>query len=624
MEKKTKIKPILKWAGGKSQMIEILEKTIPTNYGKYIEPFIGGGALYFHLQPKNAIIADTNEELINMYKTVVNDVEGLIYLLNQMINDKEFFLLVRAEKVENLTEVERAARMIYLNRTCFNGLYRVNKKGQFNVPFGNYSNPKICDQDNLRSASKLLKTATIICADYKQVLDKYCKAGDFIFLDPPYLPISKYSDFKRYTKEQFYIEDHKELADIAHNMRNRACTVVITNSNHEMVYDLFSHERTTITVYSTSRRINSDASKRTGEDVVIELDPKKDIVLSNDVDVPLNIRNYPTTRYMGSKSKLIDIIYDVSSHFEFDTVLDLFSGSGIVSYLFKTMGKKVYSNDYMHFSYLFSKALIENNKVRLDSDDINYLLENKNDEDRFVSNTFQHLYFSDVDNSFIDRTKNNIQNLDNEYKRALAMSALVRACMKKRPRGIFTYIGLDKYDDGRKDVKLSLKKQFENAVTEFNDAVFDNKQRNKSFNVDAMDLKKKVDLVYLDPPYYSPLSDNEYVRRYHFVEGLSKNWVGVDIQQNTKTKKIKNYPTPFSNRANAYEAFEKLFKKYKESIIMVSYSSNSFPTKEEMIGLLSKFKRVVEVLPVEYTYSFANKGEGNPNNKVKEYIFIAY
>ena len=618
--------PLLKWAGGKKQMLEILLKEAPYNYNKYIEPFIGGGALFFALQNVNSVISDSNEELINLYKTIATKVEDIICLLRDMQNTSEYFYKVRSQDVTKLTNIERAARIVYLNKTCFNGLYRVNRKGEFNVPYGCYSNPNICDEENLRNASLFLSQVNIVHGDYKDVLKKYAQAGDFVYLDPPYLPTSKYSDFKRYTKEQFYEEDQRELAEEINRLHDIGCHVLLTNSNHPLIHELYSRYK--ISVHNTKRYISSNANSRTGQDVLVKVEPKKIFtVVRNEIRLPGQMKKFPTTRYMGSKQKLLENIWNVASQFKFNSVLDLFAGSGVVSYMFKTQGKQVFSNDYMAFSATMSEALIENNTQTLTMNDMNILLAENSNVDRFVSTTFKDLYFVNEDNEFIDLIRTNIQRLSNKKKKALAMSAIIRACMKKRARGIFTYVGLDsRYDDGRRDLNLSLRQHFLEAVDIFNQAVFNNRQDNKAKNGDAMDNKMKADLVYIDPPYYSPLSDNEYVRRYHFVEGLAKSWKDVDIQWHTKTKKIKSYPTPFSSQIGAKEAFDILFKKHKDSILMVSYSSNSLPTKEEILGLLSKYKSNVDVVEINHRYSFGNQGDkvNNNKNKVEEYLFIAY
>ena len=176
-------KPVLKWAGGKTQMLGDLLPKVPTSYGRYIEPFLGGGAMFFALQPENAIIADSNPELINMYRQIASNVEAVIKCLKQYENTPEMFYDVRSQEWTILPKEEAAARTIFLNRTCFNGLYRVNKQGKFNVPYGKYKNPKICDEEGLRAASAALKKAEILCGDYLLVLDHYAQPGDFVFLD---------------------------------------------------------------------------------------------------------------------------------------------------------------------------------------------------------------------------------------------------------------------------------------------------------------------------------------------------------------------------------------------------------------------------------------------------------
>lgn len=325
---------------------------------------------------------------------------------------------------------------------------------------------------------------------------------------------------------------------------------------------------------------------------------------------------------MGSKSKLISQIWKASCKFEFSSVIDLFSGSGIVSYMYKAQGKRVISNDYMTMSAVMTKALIENNKVVLPLDEAKKLLQSEGDINTFVQETFKGIYFSDEDNEFIDVVRSNIKKIKNDYKKAIAMEALIRACTKKRPRGIFTYVG-ERYNDGRKDLQKTFEEQFLEAVEVINNAVFDNKKRNKSYQMDSTEMKKKADLVYIDPPYYTPKSDNEYVRRYHFVEGLARDWEGVEIQEHTITKKFKSYPTPFSTKNGAAKAFDNIFKIHKKSILIVSYSSNSLPTMEDMIVLLKRYKENVDVVPVDYTYSFGTRANTVRNN-VQEYIFVGY
>ena len=344
----------------------------------------------------------------------------------------------------------------------------------------------------------------------------------------------------------------------------------------------------------------------------------KKIVAADNVSLFQRLRCSP-------KSKLLSEIWSVASQFQAETIVDLFSGSGIVGYMFKAQGKTVISNDYMAMSATFTKAMVENNTVTLPIEEAKQLLKASKESDHFVANTFKGLYYTDEENDLIDTLRTNIADIRDPYKHAIAMTSLIRACIKKRPRGIFTYTG-QRYNDGRKDLQKSLEQQFLEAVEAVNNAVFDNGKPNRSRNGDAMDLRvEQADLVYIDPPYYSPLSDNEYVRRYHFVEGLARDWKGVEIQQHTQTKKFKSYPTPFSTRKGAADAFDRLFKKFANSVLIVSYSSNSLPTQDEMVALMAKYKEHVEVIPVDYRYSFGNQGDAKTHrNSVQEYLFVGF
>ncbi len=614
-------RPILKWAGGKTQLLNELMEKSPNSFNRYIEPFIGGGAMFFAMLPRFGVIADSNPELVNLYRCIANNVEPVIEHLQTFGNTEPEFYDVRGLRFAELEKEYAAARTIYLNRTCFNGLYRVNKKGQFNVPFGRYKNPRFCQPEMLHAASHALQGIEIMCGDYKDVLAETAKPGDFVFLDPPYLPVSKYADFKRYTKEQFYEEDHRELAEEVKRLQELGSHVVLTNSNHPLIHELY--EPYEIELVNTRRNISSKAETRTGEDVIVTVQPHPRFAI-REVPAPVNkkVMAYPPTRYMGSKEKLLPYIQDVASHFRFDSALDLLSGSGVVGYLFKTMGKQVFTNDYMAMSATFSKAMIENNGQTLTDREIDQLFAQNPKACCFVQETFAGLYYTDEENAVIDLVRSNIGKLKNTQKRAVAMSALIRACLKKRARGIFTYTGL-RYDDGRADLRMSMEKQIRNAAALINAAVFDNGQQNRARHGDAMTSCFEADLVYIDPPYYSPLSDNEYVRRYHFVEGLARNWEGVDMQWHTKTKKFKSYPSPFSSRSGAKDAFDKLFKRLRDSILLVSYSSNSLPTREEIISLMSRYKRHVEVIDIDYRYSFGNQRKNNKND-VQEYLFVGF
>lgn len=326
---------------------------------------------------------------------------------------------------------------------------------------------------------------------------------------------------------------------------------------------------------------------------------------------------------MGSKQAILSFIKNTLSDIDFDTALDAFSGSGCVGYAIKEMGKKVVANDHLKFSYHIAKATIENNSTKLGQKDICTLLRKNRKAQQFISNTFQGLYFSDEENAFLDNTIANIEELGGA-KKSLALASLCRACMKKRPRGIFTFTG-HKGFDGRKDLQMSMEEQFLDAITLFNNAVFSNGLRNKAYCLDVFDIPRKgIDLVYIDTPYVSSHSDCDYTRRYHFVEGLCSYWEDAEIQEHTTTKKIKSYPTDFKAVKNAEKAFQKLFDYFKNSKIVVSYGSNGIPNKKRMVEILSEFKKKVYVEEISHTYYFGNHGhiKGNVNNSVKEYLFV--
>jgi len=592
---------------------------VPKDYGTYIEPFVGGGALFFAVIPERAIIADSNPDLIAFYLAVRDDVDGVIAAVQRWKTDEPSFYKVRKLNPAKLSLAVRAARTLYLNRTCYNGLYRVNKKGTFNVPYGGYKNPRICDDAGLRAASRALATATILNDDYLSVLKRHAKAGDFVFLDPPYAPAGQFADFKRYTKEQFHRPDHEALAAEVRRLQVLGCTVVLTNSNTPYTRKLYAGFD--IATVKTRRSINCHGDKRRGEDVIVRIKPSQEALFSNILSP--RIEAYPSTRFMGSKERLLADIWSVASHLPGTRVLDLFSGSGAVSYMFKAQGKAVVSNDYMAFSSTLARAMVENDSTRLSAADIEFLTHGRA-TDRFVRTNFRGLYFSDADNLFIDLVRSRIAELNDEMKQTVARASLIRACMKKRARGIFTYVGV-RYDDGRRDMQLSLRQHFKEAAQLINDSIFDNGQRHIVLNRDVSQVDVDADIVYVDPPYYSPLSDNDYIRRYHFVEGLARDWSGVEIQEHTKTKKFKTYGSPFSTLEGARGAFDDIFRRYANSAIIVSYSSNSLPNRETILRLLRKHKAHVEVVPVDHRYSFGNQGHkiGNANNKVSEYLFVA-
>ena len=259
--------PILKWAGGKRQLLSELLPLIPEYKGKYIEPFLGGGALFFALSPENAVLADCNKELIALYKTVSRKPELVIETLKKYKNTEEEYYRIRSLDWREMSDVEAAARMIFLNKTGFNGLYRVNREGGFNVPYGKNTKKNFCNEEQIRQAAKVLKKKKLYCSDYKKILKKYAEAGDFIFLDPPYFQVTEKETFLRYTSDRFYEPDQEELAEIVNDLYDMGCDIMITNSNHPRIYELYG--RFEIKVVPVRRAVNCKGNGRKGEDTIV-------------------------------------------------------------------------------------------------------------------------------------------------------------------------------------------------------------------------------------------------------------------------------------------------------------------------------------------------------------------
>lgn len=266
MKTVVKLKPFVKWAGGKRQIINYIKDYIPENFKRYIEPFVGGGALLFEVMPNRAIINDINEELINAYIVIKENVEELIEHLKSHKNTAEYYYKIRSLNPKNLNSVERASRFIYLNKTCFNGLYRENSKGEFNVPFGRYKNPKILDEENLRAVSEYLNSAyiKIYSKNYTEVCE-FADKGDFIYLDPPYYPLNKTSSFTKYTKYDFTVEDQIQLSEVFKELDRKGCYLILSNSNTEFIKNLYSGFE--IIPIQANRFINSKPERRKKENI---------------------------------------------------------------------------------------------------------------------------------------------------------------------------------------------------------------------------------------------------------------------------------------------------------------------------------------------------------------------
>ncbi|HLH18685.1 MAG TPA: DNA adenine methylase [Bryobacteraceae bacterium] len=341
------------------------------------------------------------------------------------------------------------------------------------------------------------------------------------------------------------------------------------------------------------------------------------------VPLPSRVAEYPELRYMGSKHRLLPWIHGVLRNLSFETAADPFVGSGCVAYLLKAMGKRVIASDFLNFPTVLASATVGNSRYRLDGPALKMLLAPRSNGPHFIERTFDGIFYTTEDLRFLDRVSANVDNLAQPEQRALARAALIRSCLKKQPRGVFTVSGnLSRYDDGRRDLRLSIEEHFLEQVEAFNRIVFDNGRRHTIRRGDVFSLKPKgVDLVYLDPPYVPRSDDNCYMKRYHFLEGLSCYWTGVRIMQETRVKKIEKPYTPFSYRQTAIEAFDRLFKLYRESIIVLSYSSNGFPDREILEKLLRQYKPTVTAFERPHRYHFGTHDRVE-RAEVHEYLIV--
>jgi DNA adenine methylase len=253
-------KPFLKWVGGKRQLLsELLDKS-PDDFNAYHEPFLGGAALFYALEPSSAFLSDLNDRLLRTYRAIRDEPEAVIGLLETYPYDKEFYLRLRAVDIDKRPDFEVAAWMLYVTKTGFNGLYRVNKSGGFNVPFGRYKNPTICDSGRLMACSEALQGVTLVHDDFMGV-EKRAKTGDFVYFDPPYVPLNTTSSFTSYTRDGFTIDDQIRLRDLALRLKERGVYVLLSNSSAEVVRELYA-PKFNVKEVMASRAINSRASAR--------------------------------------------------------------------------------------------------------------------------------------------------------------------------------------------------------------------------------------------------------------------------------------------------------------------------------------------------------------------------
>ena len=337
----------------------------------------------------------------------------------------------------------------------------------------------------------------------------------------------------------------------------------------------------------------------------------------------LTASRYPRIRYMGSKYKLLPHLAEVFSEVGGQTALDAFSGSGVVSYLLKRQGFAVTANDMLEFPGVLASATVVNNSTLLAADDVERMTGQAADDRDFIRKTFAGVFFSPDDLAFLDSAWSHISAMDGD-KRALAISALVLSAARKQPRGVFTISGdLSSYDDGRRDLRISMRDHFIEHAGDYNRAVFSGPLAQVARQEASQMETRSYDLVYLDPPYAPPSDDNCYIKRFHFLEGLSRYWDGDKLMMNTRTKKLPKPVTGYSNKRTIVEAFRDTFKRFRDSgAIVLSYGSNALPDKETITNLLLEVKQDVEVRAIPHTYHYGTH-QTAARRSVDEYIFIA-
>lgn len=333
---------------------------------------------------------------------------------------------------------------------------------------------------------------------------------------------------------------------------------------------------------------------------------------------------YPRLRYMGSKYKLAPQLATVFGELGGETFLDAFSGSGFVGYLAKAMGFQVTSNDYMNYGKIIASAAICSDEALLAEEIITQITGPALDNRSFIQKTFKNVFFTDEDRQFLDSAWSHIDQLTGRTK-DMALAALILSAARKQPRGVFTISGdLSRYDDGRRDLQMSLREHFVEHAAKYNEVTFSNGKHHQAFKGDTLAMPDaSYDVVYMDPPYAPPTDDADYTKRYHFLEGLSDYWAAGEIMSHTKTKKIPKRHSKFANKLTAAEALRATFEKFSDSrALVVSYSSNSVPGLDWMTKELGKVKGSVEVREIPHTYHFGTHGNA-ARRQATEYIFIA-
>jgi len=340
-----------------------------------------------------------------------------------------------------------------------------------------------------------------------------------------------------------------------------------------------------------------------------------------------DISKFPSTRFQGSKTKLVNWIWDNTKNLEFETMVDLFGGTGSVGYMFKQKGKRVFYNDYLKFNYLTGVALIENSDTKLTDDDLGFILaKHKNVKyPDFIQRTFKNIYYTDEENRWLDIVSTNIGKVKDKYKQALAYFSLFQSCIIKRPYNLFhrknLYIrkaNVERSFGNKTTWDKPFREHFLNFAKEVNEAIFDNGKKNIALNQDAFDFNRKADLIYIDTPYISNRGIGvDYIDFYHFLEGLCdyNNWIN-HVDYDSKHRKFKNKKSIWTDRNLIYNAFNKIFEKFQNNTLAISYRSDGIPSVEEIVSLLKKYKKNISIKQRAYKYALNH-------HKTYEVLFIA-
>lgn len=328
-------------------------------------------------------------------------------------------------------------------------------------------------------------------------------------------------------------------------------------------------------------------------------------IINHQIPLIENHSIFPSTRFQGSKLKIVDWIWEAIRGIDFSTALDAFGGTGSVGYLLKQKGKEVFYNDKLKFNWFIGLALIENDSVRLTSEDVDFILKRHNtiEYKSFIAENFADIYFADHENEWLDMVITNIDYLDNIYKKAIAYFAVFQSCIIKRPFNLFHRKNLYiRFSDVQRNFgnkttwDTPFDTHFKKFVAEANAGVFANGKKNRALNCDVFDLVHNFDLVYIDTPYISGKGVGlDYLNFYHFLEGMVnyQNW-GNLIDYNSKNKRLKSVNNVWTDKEKIYTAFDMLFEKFKNSILVVSYRADGIPSVQELINILKKYKKNVE------------------------------